>query len=75
MGISLRNAGFWQRGFPLTTRVFFSHWPSQDRWQSHTNGLDSRLLRTGRRERVRERERARERESGRFVRKWEGKTC
>lgn len=44
MGISFRKAGFWQRGFPLTTRVFFSHWPSQARWQSHTYGLDSRLL-------------------------------
>lgn len=44
MGISFRKAGFWQRGFPLTTRVFFSHWPSQAKWQSHTYGLDRRLL-------------------------------
>lgn len=44
MGISFRKAGFWQRGFPLTTLVFFSHWPSQAKWQSHTYGLDRRLL-------------------------------
>lgn len=44
MGISFRKAGRWQRGFPLTTLVFFSHWPSQDKWQSHTYGLDKRLL-------------------------------
>lgn len=29
IGISFRKAGFWQRGFPLTTLVFLSHSPSQ----------------------------------------------
>lgn len=48
MGISFRKAGFWQRGFPLTTRVLFSHWPNQAKWQSHTYGLDRRLLQTDR---------------------------
>lgn len=45
MGISLRKNGFWHRGFPLTTRLFLSHLPSQARWQLQLKGLDRRFLR------------------------------
>lgn len=44
MGISLRKNGFWHRGFPLTTRLFLSHLPSQARWQLQLKGLDRRFL-------------------------------
>ncbi len=43
-GISLRNAGRWQRGFPVTILRFLSQMLSHARWQLQLNGLANRFL-------------------------------
>lgn len=43
-GISLRKAGPWQRGFPVTIRLLLSHAPNQERRQSQLKGLARRFL-------------------------------
>ena len=39
-------SGVEQRGLPVTIFILVSQSPSHDRWQLHSNGLDSRLLQT-----------------------------
>lgn len=46
-GRSLRRAGDWQRGLPVTMSLRRSHSDSQRRWQLQCRGFPSRFLRQG----------------------------